>query len=371
MQITAAVAHGPEADFVIEQVELDTPREDEILVRVVGVGLCHTDLVARDGGFGFAYPAVFGHEGSGIVEEVGSAVTKVKKGDRVAITFRSCGTCPRCDRHDPSYCHTVPVLNFAGMRPDGSKSIRKDGVEVTSNFFGQSSFASHALTYERNVVKVPDDLPLELVGPLGCGVQTGAGGIIRSLACEAGSTLLITGGGAVGLSAVMGAVIQNCATIIVVEPHAVRRGLALELGATHVIDPIASPDLASAVREIVPVGVDYAFDTTGRPDTLQAVMGCLGPHGTFGIVGVPPAGTPVPGDLMSVITFGHIIKGIIEGDSDPDVFIPELFEHYRAGRLPFDKLIRTYPLDQINQAIADQHHGDCVKVVLLTGQTED
>lgn len=368
MQITAAVAREASADFVIEQVELDAPRADEILVKIVGVGLCHTDLVGREGAFGIAFPAVFGHEGSGIVEEVGAAVTKVKKGDRVAITFRSCGHCHHCDDGLAPYCHTMPMLNYIGMRPDGTKSIHKDGEDVSSNFFGQSSLASHALTYERNVVKVPDDIPLELVGPLGCGVQTGAGGIIRSLACKAGSSLLITGGGAVGLSAVMGAKIRHCGTIIVVEPHAARRALALELGATHVIDPIASPDLVAAVRGIVEIGVDYAFDTTGRPDTLQAVMGCLGPHGTFGIVGVPPAGTPVPGDLTALITFGHTVKGIIEGDSDPDVFIPEMFEHYRAGRLPFDRLIRTYPLEQINQAIADQHHGDCVKVVLLTGQ---
>ncbi|RJF94328.1 NAD(P)-dependent alcohol dehydrogenase [Oleomonas cavernae] len=371
MEITAAVARSGEADFVIQQVELDAPREDEILVRIVGVGLCHTDLVARDGAFGLAYPAVFGHEGSGVVDQVGTKVKKVKKGDRVAITFRSCGECARCKRGEPAYCHTLPLLNFAGMRPDGSKAIRSGDEPVTSNFFGQSSFATYALTYERNVVKVPGGVPLELVGPLGCGIQTGAGGIMRSLACEAGSTLLITGGGAVGLSAVMGAAIQQCATIIVVEPHAVRRQLALELGATHVIDPIASPDLAVAVRAIVEIGVDYAFDTTGRPDTLQAIMGCLGPHGTLGIVGVPPPGTPVPGDLTSVITFGHIIKGIIEGDSDPDVFIPEMIAHYLAGRLPFDRLIRTYPLTEINKAIADQHHGDCVKVVLLTGQTEN
>ena len=213
----------------------------------------------------------------------------------------------------------------------------------------------------------PDGVPLELMGPLGCGVQTGAGGIMRSLACEKGSTLLVLGGGAVGLSAVMGAVIQGCATIIVAEPHEARRKLALELGATHVIDPAASPDLAAAVRAIVPIGVDYAFDTTGIPPVLQATMQALGPHGVFGIVGIAPPGTPLPGDLMTAVTFGHTVKGIIEGDSDPDVFIPELIEHYRQGRLPFDRLIRTYPLAEINQAIADQHHGDCVKVVLLTG----
>jgi aryl-alcohol dehydrogenase len=367
MKITAAVARAPEADFSIEELEIDEPRPDEILVRVVGVGLCHTDLVFKAGQT-IPLPAVFGHEGSGIVEKVGSAVTKVAPGDRVAITFRSCGTCARCEKHDPAYCHTMPMLNYAGMRPDGTKGLHGKGEDIASNFFGQSSFATHCLTYERNVVKVPADFPLELAGPLGCGIQTGAGGIMRSLACEKGSSLLILGGGAVGLSAVMGAVVQGCETIIVLEPHEARRKLALELGATHALDPAKATDLPAAVRAIVPIGVDYAFDTTGIPPLLQSVMQCLGPHGTFGIVGIAPPGTPMPGDLMQAVTFGHTVKGIIEGDSDPDTFIPEMMDLYRKGKLPFDKLIKTYPLSEINRAIADQHHGDCVKVVLLTGQ---
>jgi len=365
MQVTAAVARAGEPDFKIESVTLDAPREDEILVRVVGVGLCHTDIVFKAAGT-IAPPVVLGHEGSGIVEKVGARVTKVAPGDRVAMTFRSCGECPRCKAGDAAYCYTMPMLNYTGMRDDGSKALHKDGEAIAGNFFGQSSFATHALTYERNVVKVPDGVPLELMGPLGCGIQTGAGGVMRSLKAHKGSTILIIGGGAVGLSAVMGAKIQGCSTIIVLEPHESRRKLALELGATHVIDPKAETDFAKKVREILPVGVDFAFDTAGIPPVLEAVMTCLAPKGTFGIVGIAPPGTRFPGDLMTAMTFGHSIKGIIEGDSDPDVFIPELIEHFRAGRLPFDKLIRTYPLSEINKAIADQHHGDCVKVVLLT-----
>lgn len=368
MKVTAAVARGAEAPFSIETVDLDDPRDDEILVRVVGVGLCHTDLVFKAAGI-IAPPAVFGHEGSGIVEKVGAKVTKVAAGDRVAMSFRSCGQCRRCDKHEPAYCHTMPALNYAGVRTDGSKTLSQDGVAIAGNFFGQSSFATHALTYERNLVKVPENFPLELAGPLGCGVQTGAGGIMRSLACEAESTLLIIGGGAVGLSAVMGAVVQGCSTIIVVEPHASRREMALELGATHVIDPMKDTDLVAAVRAILPIGVDYAFDTAGIPAVLEAVMNCLGPHGTLGVVGIAPPGTKVPGDMGQVMTFGHTVKGIIEGDSDPDEFIPELMALYTAGRLPFDRLVKTFPLEQINEAIAAQHHGDCVKVVLLTGQS--
>jgi len=364
VRIQAAIAGGPGQPFEIRTVDLEEPRDDEILVRIVGVGVCHTDLVFKDAGM-IAAPVVLGHEGSGIVEKVGAAVAKVAPGDRVAITFRSCGACPRCARGDAAYCHTMPLLNYAGMRPDGSKAISADGAPVGSNFFGQSSFATHALTYERNVIKVADDLPLALMGPLGCGIQTGAGGVMRSLACEAGSSILIVGGGPVGLSAVMGAKIQGCAVIVLAEPQAARRALALELGATHVIDPLAQTDLAAAVRAIVPRGVDYAFDTSGIPAMQGAVMGALAPKAVFGIVGISPPGTPLPGDVNTAMTFGHTVKGIIEGDSDPDVFLPQLMDHFRRGELPFDRLVTTFPFSQINEAIAAQHRGECVKIVLL------
>lgn len=364
MKIRAAVTQGPGQPFLLQDAQLEAPRDDEILVRIVAVGVCHTDIVFKEGNL-IPAPAVLGHEGSGIVEQVGANVRKVAPGARVAISFRSCGLCARCAGGDPAYCHTMPMLNYIGMRTDGSRALSIDGSPVAGNFFGQSSFATYAITYERNVVKVPEGLPLELAGPLGCGVQTGAGGIMRSLAATPGSSLLITGGGAVGLSAVMGAKIQGCATIIVVELHAARRDLAQELGATHVIDPRETSHVATAVRAIVPVGVDYAFDTTGVPAIQQAVMATLAPKGVFGIVGVAPPGTPMPGEINTSMTFGHTVKGIIEGDSEPDVFIPELMKLYLEGRLPFDRMITTFPFEQINEAIAAQHHGDCVKVVLL------
>jgi aryl-alcohol dehydrogenase len=366
MKITAAVARQDKPGFSVESLDLDEPRSDEILVRIAGVGLCHTDLVFKLG-IGYALPAVLGHEGSGTVEKVGEGVTKVRPGDRVLITFRSCGRCDRCATGHAAYCRTMPKLNYAGARTDGSKSLSGSGEVVAGNFFGQSSMATYALTYERNVVKVPDDVPLELMGPLGCGVQTGAGAVMRSLACKPTSSILILGGGSVGLSAVMGAKIQGCGSILVLEPHASRRALALDLGATHVIDPATAPDLNAAVRAILPQGADYALDTTGVASLLQGAVACLGAMGTLAMVGIAPPGTPMPGELMSAITLGLTIMGVIEGDSDPDVFIPELIDHYRAGRLPFDRLIKTFPLGMVNEAIEAQHRGECVKVVLIPG----
>lgn len=363
MQITAAVVPAAGAPFALETLELDEPRPDEILVRVAAAGVCHTDLVARTGMTQLALPAVLGHEGAGVVVKVGAQVTKVKPGDRVAMTFRSCGECERCTNDDPAYCRSFPVLNFTGIRPDGSKALHGPDGDVSSNFFGQSSFASHALAYERNVVKLPDDIPFEIAAPLGCGIQTGAGAVMLALGSPAGSTILVTGGGSVGLSAVMGAAIQGCSTIIVAEPHAARRALALEIGATHAIDPAENPDLNAAVRAICPDGVNFAVDTTGRPEILTAAMAALGAKGVLGIVGIPAPGA-LPGDVMTVFGLGQSVRGIIEGDSDPDRFLPQLIEHWRAGRLPLDKLITSFPFEQINDAIEAQHHGDCVKVVL-------
>jgi aryl-alcohol dehydrogenase len=369
MRITAAVSRTANTPFVLEEIEIDEPRADEIRVRIVAVGLCHTDLVGAAGAFPIRFPAVFGHEGAGIVEQVGSAVQNIRAGDRVAISFRSCGRCENCDDRQPAYCTSMPLLNYIGARLDGSRTLHDGTEDVSGNFFGQSSFASHAITYERNLVKLPDDLPLEIAGTLGCGVQTGAGAIMNSLACRAGSSLLILGGGAVGLSAVLGAVLQGCKEIIVVEPLRARRELALALGATRVIDPATDP-LPGALRAVLPNGTRYVFDTTGIPKVMEDGIACLGLRGSFGYVGVPAdPGAKLPGSILGAMQQGHTHRGIIEGDSDPETFIPQLIEQHRAGRFPFDRLITTYPLAEINRAVAEQHQGLCVKAVLVTGES--
>lgn len=367
MQTTAAVARQPGGDFTIETLELEEPRAGEVRVRVVGVGLCHTDLVFRDQFVPYPLPAVLGHEGAGVIEAIGSGVAGLSVGDRVVLGFSSCGHCARCDEGLPSYCREFPPLNYAGMRlEDGSKALSRYDEPVSSHFFGQSSFAAQAIVRARNVVKVEDaDAPLEILGPLGCGFQTGAGGVMRSMACPAGSSIAIIGGGPVGLAAVMGAKIQGCARIILVEPVAARREIASDLGATHTIDPAAG-DVTAAVREILPDGVDFAFDTSGRVDAITAALGALAPRGMLGLVGVPPsAEDAISINIAGMITLGQRIVGIMEGDSDPQTFIPELIAAHREGRFPFDKLVKTYPLAEINAAIGDQARGDCVKVVLL------
>lgn len=367
MRIEAAVTLAAGAEFELRAVELDEPRDDEILVRIEAAGLCHTDLVAQAGEM-VPLPGVLGHEGAGIVEAVGGRVTKVAPGDHVVLTFRSCGRCRNCGKGLAAYCSTVRALNYAGARLDGTTCLHDNDEPLASNFFAQSSFATHSLAYERNVVKVPSAIAFELLAPLGCGVQTGAGAVLRSLDCEPGSSLLVLGGGAVGLSAVMAAAVRGCAPLIVIEPHAARRALALTLGATHAVDPAMGRPLPEAVREISPDGVDFAVETTGIPEVQQAAMRCLASHGALGVVGIPPAGTPVPGDMRTAMALGHTVKGIIEGDSDPDTFIPELCALLAQGELPVRRLVRTYPLSGINQAVADQRAGRCTKAVLIPGR---
>lgn len=367
MEILAAVSREAGKPFSLETLQLDVPRDDEVLVRIAGVGLCHTDLVGAAAALPLRLPAVFGHEGAGIVERVGRSVKKVAPGDRVVLSFNSCGSCPRCDLQEPAYCRDFGLLNYRGRRRDGSPTLSDAAGPIAGSFLGQSSFASHALASERNVVKLPEGMPLDIAGPLGCGVQTGAGAIMRSLACRAGSSLLVLGGGAVGLSAVLGAMVQGCADIVVVEPLAARRELALQLGATRAIDP-GEGELAAVLKAIAPHGFDYALDTTGVPAVVEAAAGALNAHASFGFVAIPSAqniAARLPLTMTALMLRGLTYKGILEGDSNPDEFIPQLCELHLAGRFPFDRLVQRYPLAEINQAVADQHAGHCVKVVLL------
>ncbi|ROS32094.1 NAD(P)-dependent alcohol dehydrogenase [Amycolatopsis thermoflava] len=365
MDITAAVATEIGGTFELQRLTLADPAPGEVVVEIAGVGLCHTDLAAKDGHLPFPLPGVFGHEGSGVVTAVGDGVTKVAVGDKVVLSFDSCGECRECRRDEPAYCQNFMAYNFGGARQDGSSPLTREGEPVGSAFFGQSSFATHALARERNVVKVPDDSPLAVLGPLGCGVQTGAGAVLNSLDCQPGESLLVLGGGSVGLSAVLAGVVRELSRIIVVEPHAARRDLALSLGATDVIDPADGP-LPEQVRAIVPDGVDHAIDTTGIAAVLQDAMLALAHRAKVGIIGVPAdPEAALALNLIQAQVLGVRVMGIVEGDSDPDVFVPQLLQLHRSGRFPFDKLVTTMPFNRINEAVAAQHRGDAVKIVLV------
>ncbi|GGZ10218.1 NAD(P)-dependent alcohol dehydrogenase [Novosphingobium colocasiae] len=364
MQITAAVAREPKQDFSLEQLELDEPQAGEVLVRIEAVGVCHSDIAARNQSLPVQMPVVLGHEGAGVVERVGPGVTKVKPGDKVVLTVGYCGQCTNCTRGDVAYCENGMAINYSGRRADGSPTLCCGGEPVSGHFFAQSSFASYAIALEQNTVKVHDGADLALAAPLGCGVQTGAGAVLRSLAAKPGRAIAVFGAGSVGLSAVMGAVVAGCDPIIVVEPVAARRALALEVGATQAIDPAAG-DIAEAIRAIVARGVDYVVETTAVDAVVSAALASLAGHGEMAFLGVPknPEAT-FSTNLLGFLASGVTLKAVIEGDTDPDTFIPELLAHVEAGRMPLGKLVRTYPFDQINQAIDDQLSGLVVKPVL-------
>ncbi len=363
MEIKAAVVFETSGDFCIESLELSDPNDDEVVVRIVAAGICHTDLGARAGHLPIPPPpSVFGHEGAGIVEKVGSRVRKVKPGDHVVLAWDCCGTCSSCKSgHDP-YCLNFFLHNFHGARPDGTPTLHRNGQVIHGSFFNQSSFANFALANERNVVKVRDDVPLEMLAPMGCGVMTGAGAVMNSLQPSPGASIAIFGVGNVGLNAVLGAVVCGCTTIIAVDIHADRLKLAQELGATHTVNA-GKVDPVEAIRQITGGGAEFSLECVGNPKVLRQAVDVLPRLGVCGLVGVVPPGTEVGLD-MDLIMNGRMVKGIIEGDAIPDLFIPKLIDLYCQGRFPYDRLIKFYPFEEINQAVADMEQGRVIKPVL-------
>ena len=364
MQIIAAVARAKHAPLTIESLTMAEPRPDELVVRLVATGICHTDMSMRDHAiYPIPHPVVLGHEGAGVVERVGSAVTKVVPGDHVIMTADSCGHCPSCQDGLPTYCYEFYEHNFTGCRPDGTSPLSKDGEKIHC-FQHQSSFASHSLCRERNVVKVARDAPLDLLGPLGCGVITGAGGIINSMQVGVGKSLAVFGTGAVGLSAVMAGKLVSAGKIIAIDRVASRLDLARELGATHTID-VSTESAPERIKAITGVGADFTFETTANMGVLRQAIDVLAPRGVCGFVGGAPKGAEVTIDVEHVMTGGRTIRGIIEGDANPDVFLPKLIELHRLGRFPIEKLVTFYPFAEINRAIDDSLSGKVVKPVLL------
>jgi len=362
MEINAAVVYEPSGEFVIEKVQLSEPAENEVLVRIVGSGICHTDLAGRDQHLPIPLPSVFGHEGAGIVEKVGARVTKVRPGDHVTLSWMCCGACPSCMSGRNPYCGSFLPLNFSGARPDGTTTMKKGSQVIHGNFFGQSAFADYALADERNVVKVPEDVPLEILGPMGCGIMTGAGAVINSLEAGPGSSIAVFGAGTVGMSAILAAVVCGCTTIIAVDVNAERLAVARELGATHTVNA-GEVDPVQAVKDMTGGGPNFSLECVGNPSVFRQAVDVLPLLGVCGLVGVVAPGTEVSLN-MDLIMNGRTVKGIIEGDAVPDLFIPILIELYKQGRFPFDRLIRFYPFKEISKAVKDMEEGLVIKPVL-------
>ena len=362
MNIKAALVTDSAAPFRIETVELDGPKSDEVLVRLVATGVCHTDLVGKAIWPPEGRPMVFGHEGAGVVEAVGAEVTSVKEGDHVVLSFRSCRQCPQCASGHVGYCDQFVALNASGARSDGSTILHREGTAVFGSWFGQSSFASHCVAYEDNIVVVADSVDLAIAAPFGCGIQTGAGAVLNTLRPSQDSSLAVFGAGAVGLSAVMAAKASGVGLIVAVDPVESRRQMATELGATHTVDPRSGCDPVEAVREATGGGANTALDATAIPAVIHQAVDALATRGVLAVVGV---GEPeVSINITEVINRGKIIRGVIEGDATPQQFIPRLLEMHARGEFPADRMMRQYPFEEIETAVADAHSGATIKPVL-------
>ncbi|MBF7096845.1 NAD(P)-dependent alcohol dehydrogenase [Alkalibacter mobilis] len=363
MKINAAVVRRAGKQFEFEEIEIAEPKSTEVLVKVVACGVCHTDAVARDQEMPVPLPAVLGHEGAGIVEKIGDNVRDLKPGDHVVLTVYSCGRCEACMTGHPSQCVEAFKTSFLGVYEDNTKRLKKDGEEI-STFFAQSSFATYAIADERNAIKIDDEVDLELMGPLGCGIQTGAGTVMNKLKPGPGTSIVIFGCGAVGLSGVMAAKIMGCSNIIGVDAVDERLDLAKELGATHVINGNKVKDITAEIKKITLNGADYSLDTTGVEKLVNEALYCLKPLGTCAVVassGEKEFRIKLQSALMGV---GKNLVGVVEGDAIPKLFIPKLVQLYKEKKFPFDKMVKFYEFKELNQAFDDSKNGKTVKPII-------
>ncbi|MFD8919033.1 NAD(P)-dependent alcohol dehydrogenase [Streptomyces sp. NPDC059569] len=376
-RVKAAVCRQSGDLFRLEELTVEDPRPDEVLVRFTAAGLCHTDLEVAAGRMPTPFPVVAGHEGAGVVEAVGPAVTGFTPGDRVVASFSFCGSCRNCLSGLPAYCPDHFPLNFGARRADGSVGLRDaSGEPVHDHFFGQSSFARHGLCRPSSLIKVPDSsLSDDVLAPLGCGVITGAGAVWNVLRVPPGSTVAVFGAGAVGLSAVMAAVVAGASRIIVSDTHHSRLDLAAHLGATDVFDAADGTDAegngategdgAARVRELTGGrGVDFSVESTGVPEVMTQAVAALAPLGSAAILGVAPDGADVRTNAFALLE-GRTVTGSIVGHQAPAVLVPRILDLHGRGRFPLEAMIRTYPLDDINKAVDDARSGAVVKAVLL------
>ena len=283
MSVTVAVAVSPDSPFEFQEVELEGLRDDEVRVRIIGSGICHTDVAVKEQSVELPLPMVLGHEGSGIVEAVGSGVRNVAPGDHVVLSGDSCGICRKCHSGLPSYCDEFVERNLTGFRTDRTSPMSLNGEPLRGRFCGQSSFATHSVAPARSVIKIDPDLPLELLGPLGCGLTTGVGTVMNALRHSAGSAIAVFGVGTVGLAAVMGGVLTGCETIIAVDVHESRLAMAKEVGATHCLT--AGADVVEAIVDLTRGGADFSVECSGSPTAIEQSVACLGRPGWCAQVG--------------------------------------------------------------------------------------
>ena len=330
MELKAAILYEAGQPLQVEEVDLGAPRAGEVLVRVAAAGVCHSDYHYMRGDLEMSLPAVLGHEGAGVVEEVGPGVTSVQPGDHVVLLWRAgCGRCAYCGTGRPALCPWGLQLRNTGRMPDGTSRLSRQGVELT-HFLGVSCFAEAAVCAEQSLLKIPDDVPLAIAALAGCSVMTGVGAAVNSARVEPGSSVLVLGGGGVGLCAVMGARLCGAAQIVVADLNPRKLELAREFGATDVVDA-SSEDVVVTARRLSGAGVDYAFEAIGRADTVTQTVRAVRAGGMAVVIGVAPAAARAEISPFDLVLQEKTLKGSIYGSTRPQTDFPRLFELYRRG----------------------------------------
>lgn len=368
MEIKVAVSRSSdhvsgERQVALETLDLDGQREREVLVRITSCGVCSDDVACLHTANGYPAPGVLGHEGAGVVEAIGDDVTLVAPGDHVVVGLPFCGECRNCRRGQQRYCESIHTLLHSGLRPDGSTPPRRwDGERVAGRFLHQPAWATYTVALQQQLTKVPEHVDLDLMGPLGCSVSTGAGIVLNELRPDPGSSIVIFGSGAVGLSALLAANLTGASNIIVVDTSPRRLALALELGATHTI--ARETDAVEEIRDLTSGGADFAIECTSGGTRVAEGMRALAKLGTCAMVGGAGASASVSVDHADTMLSGKRLIGCAGGGGQAPEFIRSLMELQVRGRFPLQKLVRHYDFADIDQAIKDREAGTVVKPIL-------
>jgi S-(hydroxymethyl)glutathione dehydrogenase/alcohol dehydrogenase len=358
--VRAAVLYEFGRPLIVEELELDPPRQGEVLVRMVASGICHSDLHVQQGIHPTSLPVVLGHEGAGVVEEIGGGVNHVRPGDHVMLTWLPyCGACRQCASGRPNLCERVAWYDTT--LEDGTCRFHRDGERI--HHYNTSSFAERSVVPARTAIPVDPTLPMTEVALMGCAVMTGVGAALNTARVRPGDSVAVVGCGGVGLNVVQGAAIAGATTIVAVDPVPAKLTLARELGATDGVDPRAG-DPVEAVRELTG-GVDHAFEALGRPETIELAIQLTGRGGQAILIGMAPPDARVTFDALTATIEERAIRGCWYGSCRPLSDFPKLIDLYRAGLLRLDRLITEIGLDDVNDAFARMEAGDAVRSVIV------
>jgi S-(hydroxymethyl)glutathione dehydrogenase/alcohol dehydrogenase len=362
----AAVLYQYNEPLTIETIDIDKPKRGEVLVKMAASGVCHTDLSVLNATLPFPPPpVVLGHEGAGIVTEVGTDVTAVQPGDHVILSWRPfCGKCGYCATGRTHLCQTVAMSLLQGYLLDNTSRLHKGDLEIR-HFIGVSSFAEYAIVPESGVVKIRTDIPLEVAALVGCGVMTGVGAATRTAKVEPGSSVAVIGCGGVGLNVIQGAALAGAGKIIAIDLHTMKLDLAKQFGATHLVNPADGDPVIQVLGLTDMLGVDYAFEAIGRGDTALQAYNSIRPGGTAVIVGVAKADEVIAIPALSILQ-EKTLKGSLYGSARPSVDMPKLLDLYMSKKLKLDELVsRRIPLEQVNEAFQWMEKGEVARSVIV------